>query len=153
MGEALHLSMWKYKPAKSMRVSFCDIKGPNFITFTKILPELLGPLGFFRKWDNKTSSAALKGFFFFMVLQNVSFVLSMIALKQDLGQVNIYNALNSRKEDKGMVPFKSHWPGSQFSAHTPSPPPHWPQEYCRIISIKCLVISCITFVRHHRFPY
>ena len=108
MGEALHLSMWKYKPAKSMRVSFCDINGPNFITFTKILPELLGPLGFFRKWDNKTSSAALKGFFFFMVLQNVSFVLSMIALKQDLGQVNIYNALNSRKEDKGMVPFKSH---------------------------------------------
>lgn len=92
--------------------------------------------------------------FFFMVLQNVSFVLSMIALKQDLGHVNIYNALNSRKEDKGMVPFKSHWPGSQFSAHTtPSPTPHWPQEYCRIISIKCLVISCITFVRHHPFPY
>jgi len=67
MGEALHLSMWKYKPAKSMCVSFCDIKGPNFITFTKILPELLGPLGFFRKWDNKTSSAVLKGFFFYGV--------------------------------------------------------------------------------------
>lgn len=65
MGEALHLSMWKYKPTKSTCASFCDIKGPNSITFTKVLPELLGPLGFFRKWDNKTSSAVLKGFFFF----------------------------------------------------------------------------------------
>ena len=42
MGEDLHLSMWKYKPVKSMCASFCDIKGPNSITFTKILPELFG---------------------------------------------------------------------------------------------------------------
>ena len=75
-----------------MRASFCVIKRPNSITFTKILPELLRSLGFFRKWDNKTSSAAVIGLFLFKVLQNVSFVLSRIALKQDLPQVNIYNA-------------------------------------------------------------
>ena len=133
---------------------FVTLKGQIPSPSQRFCQSYRGLLAFLGSGIIKLALQCWKDFFFFMVLQNVSFVLSMIALKQNLGQVNIYNALNSRKEDKGMVPFKSHWPGSQFSAHTtPSPPPHWPQEYCRIISIKCLVISCITFVRHHRFPY
>lgn len=85
--------MWKHEFAKSMHASFCVIQGPDSITFMEIMPELLRPHGFFRKQDNKTSSATLIGlFFFFKMLQNVSLVPSVIAMKQDLGRVNIYNA-------------------------------------------------------------
>lgn len=66
LGSIQHLCMWKHEFAKSMHASFCVIQGPDSITFMEIMPELLRPHGFFRKQDNKTSSATLIGLFFFL---------------------------------------------------------------------------------------
>lgn len=124
-----------------MHASFCVIKGPNSISFAKVLLCLMNSHDFLGS-GIINSSEILEGLFKKKnVWQKVSHILPMIAMKQELEPVNIYRVWDARRTKAFKV--SPTW----FTALTHTVPPALPsggQEYCRVISIKCLVISCIT---------